>query len=116
MAYLGLSPEPDYPAAQYFTSPGEPLTCGDYCAGMKSELYTMRYVARPEGCLCPDEVARPEYSTELPMTPQQIEAAVKREQAITQMTPQQIEAQVKQAPQAGGGLALAAIVALLLLG
>lgn len=60
--------------------------------------------------------APPEYSTELPMTPQQIEAAVKREQAITQMTPQQIEAQVKQAPQAGGGLALAAIVAFLMLG
>lgn len=44
--------------------------------------------------------APPEYSTELPMTPQQIEAAVKREQP---------------AP-AGGGLALAAIAALLLLG
>ena len=42
--------------------------------------------------------APPEYSTELPMTPQQIEA------------------QVKQAPAQGGGLALAAIVAYLMLG
>jgi hypothetical protein len=111
MAYLGLSP--DYPD-QYFTSPGEPLTCGDYCATMKSEFYSMRYLPRPEGCICPGE--SPEFSTELPMTPQQIEAAIKRNQAIAQMTPQQIEAQVKQAPQAGGGLALAAIAALLLLG
>ena len=140
MAYLGLSPEPDYPAAQYFTSPGEPLTCGDYCATMKTEFYSMRYLQRPEGCICPGEVDGKKqgfpvtktgaeqydlieqqlqpglYTTELPMTPQQIEAAVKREQAITQMTPQQIEAQVKQAPQAGGGLALAAIAALLFLG
>ena len=44
--------------------------------------------------------APPEYSTELPMTPQQIEAAVKREQP---------------APT-GGGLALAAIAAYLILG
>lgn len=42
--------------------------------------------------------APPEYSTELPMTPQQIEA------------------QVKQAPAQGGGLALAAIAAYLILG
>ena len=86
MAYLGLSPEPDYPAAQYFTSPGEPLTCDHYCAGMKSGLYTMQYVARPEGCTCPGEVdAKKEVK------------------------------QIQPAP-AGGGLALAAIAALLMLG
>ena len=63
------------------------------------------------------------------MTPQEIEAAVKRELPMTlppplpspgtiQLTPQQIEAQVKQIqPEAtGGALALAAIAALLLLG
>lgn len=121
MAYLGLSP--DYPD-QYFTSPGEPLTCGDYCATMKTEFYSMRYLARPEGCICPGEVDAKKqgfpvtkpgaeqydlieqrvqpglYTTELPMTPQQIEAAVKREQA----------------PPTGGGLVLAAIAALLMLG
>lgn len=44
--------------------------------------------------------APPEYSTELPMTPQQIEAAVKRDQPSP----------------TGGGLALAAIAAYLILG
>jgi hypothetical protein len=97
MAYLGLSP--DYPD-QYLTSPGEPLTCGDYCATMKTEFYSMRYLPRPEGCICPGEVKGTEYTTELPMTPQQIEAAVKREQSSAQ----------------GGGVALAAIAALLMLG
>lgn len=43
--------------------------------------------------------APPEYSTELPMTPQQIEAQVKQIQ-----------------PAQGGGLALAAIAAYLILG
>jgi len=137
--------EPDYPD-QYLTeisSPGDPDNCARYCAWLaakKAGSLTMDYMERPPGCTCPDEVDAKKqgfpvtktgaeqydlieqqlqpglYTTELPMTPQQIEAAVKREQAITQMTPQQIEAQVKQAPQAGGGLALAAIAALLLLG
>jgi hypothetical protein len=125
MAYLGLSPE--YPD-QYFSDPQS--NCAVYCAWLAAKQagsLTMDYMERPPGCTCPGESpvvdnkkagfpVQPAYSTELPMTPQQIEAAVKREQTITQMTPQQIEAQVKQAPQAGGGLALAAIVALLLLG
>lgn len=118
MAYLGLSPEPD----QYFSEisfPGDADNCARYCAWLASRkggIVTMEYMERPPGCTCPDEIKGTEYTTELPMTPQQIEAAVKREQAITQMTPQQIEAQVKQAPPTGGGLALAAIAALLLLG
>ena len=91
---------------------------------MKAGFYTMQYLARPEGCTCPGEVDAKKqgfpvtkpgaeqydliekrvqpglYTTELPMTPQQIEAAVKREQSAA----------------AGGGLALAAIAALLILG
>lgn len=134
MAYLGLSP--DYPD-QYFTSPGESLTCGDYCAGMKSELYTMRYVARPEGCICPGEVDAKKQGFPVTKTgaeqydliEQQLQPGLYKPTPMTlpaplpspgtiQLTPQQIEAQVKQiqpAP-AGGGLALAAIAALLLLG
>lgn len=54
MAYLGLSPEPNYPD-QYFTSPGERLTCGDYCN--QGQSATMIYLARPEGCTCPGEAA-----------------------------------------------------------
>lgn len=83
MAYLGLSP--DYPD-QYFTSPGEALTCGDYCATMKAGIVPMEYLARPEGCTCPDEV--------------------------------DAKKQVKQIQPAptGGGLALAAIAAFLILG
>lgn len=110
--------------------PDREQNCARYCAWLtakKAGSLTMDYMERPPGCTCPGESpvvdnkkagfpVQPVYSTELPMTPQQIEAAVKREQAITQMTPQQIEAQVKQAPQAGGGLALAAIVAFLILG
>ena len=82
MAYLGLSPEPD----QYFTSPGEALSCGDYCATKKAGIYPMEYLPGPEGCTCPGEVD------------------AKKE--VTQIQP---------AP-AGGGLALAAIAALLILG
>lgn len=133
--------EPDYPD-QYFSVEPE-HNCAVYCdwlASKKAGSLTMDYMERPPGCTCPDDVDAKQqgfpvaktgaeqyddiekrvqpglYTTELPMTPQQIEAAVKREQAITQMTPQQIEAQVKQAPPAGGGLVLAAIAALLLLG
>lgn len=92
MAYLGLSPEPD----QYFTSPGKALSCGDYCATKKAGIYTMEYLPRPDNCTCPDEVASP---------------------GTIQWTPQQIEAQVKQIqPAQGGGLVLAAIAALLILG
>ena len=58
MAYLGLSPEPNYPD-QYFTSPGE-VIIDNKKAGFP---------------------VQPDYATELPMTPQQIEAQVKREQS-----------------------------------
>ena len=114
MAYLGLSP--DYPA-QYLTDvppPGDPDNCAVYCdwlASKKAGSFTMDYMERPPGCTCPGESpvvdnkkagfpVQPAFSTELPMTPQQIEAAVKREQSAAQ----------------GGGLALAAIAALLMLG
>lgn len=130
MAYLGLSP--DYPD-QYFSeipSPGDADNCARYCAWLASRkggIVTMEYMERPPGCTCPGE--SPAFSTELPMTPQEIEAAVKRELPMTlpaplpspgtiQLTPQQIEAQVKQIQPAaaGSGLVLAAIAALLLLG
>jgi len=105
MAYLGLSP--DYPD-QYFTSPGEPLTCGDYCATMKAGFYTMQYLARPEGCTCPGEVDAKKQN--FPVTKTGAEQYDLIEQRVQPtLTP------IQPAP-AGGGLALAAIAALLLLG
>ena len=106
MAYLGLSP--DYPD-QYFTSPGEPLTCGDYCATMKTEFYSMRYLPRPEGCICPGEVDAKKQG--FPVTKTGAEQYDLIEQRVQPtLTP------IQQAPAQGGGLALAAIAALLLLG
>lgn len=106
MAYLGLSP--DYPD-QYFTSPGEPLTCGDYCATMKTEFYSMRYLARPEGCICPGEVDAKKQG--FPVTKTGAEQYDLIEQRVQPtLTP------IQQAPPAGGGLALAAIAAFLILG
>ena len=123
--------------------PDREQNCARYCdwlASKKAGSFTMDYMERPPGCTCPGESpvvdnkkagfpVQPAFSTELPMTPQEIEAAVIRELPMTlpaplpspgmiQLTPQQIEAQVKQiqpAP-AGGALALAAIAALLMLG
>ena len=109
MAYLGMSWD-----LTEVSSPGDAENCARYCAWLASKkagIFTMDYMERPPGCTCSDEVdakkqgfpvTKPgtEYTTELPMTPQQIEAAVKREQS---------------APT-GGGLALAAIAALLMLG
>jgi len=94
MAYLGLSPEPNYPD-QYFTSPGE-VIIDNKKAGFP---------------------VQPDYATELPMTPQQIEKQVKREQAlnIAQMTPQQIEAQVKREQSPMALYVIGAIAAYLLL-
>ena len=106
MAYLGLSP--DYPD-QYFTSPGEPLTCGDYCATMKTEFYSMRYLPRPEGCICPGEVDAKKQG--FPVTKPGAEQYDLIEQRVQPtLTP------IQQAPAQGGGLALAAIAALLMLG
>jgi hypothetical protein len=99
MAYLGLSPE--YPETFVSLDPRErEISCGDYC----NQGAAMIYLPRPEGCTCPGEVFVDNKKIGFPV-----------EKSI-QLTPQQIEAQVKQAPQAGGGLALAAIAALLLLG
>jgi len=106
MAYLGLSP--DYPD-QYFTSPGEPLTCGDYCATMKTEFYSMRYLPRPEGCICPGEVDAKKQG--FPVTKTGAEQYDLIEQRVQPtLTP------IQQAPAQGGGVALAAIAALLMLG
>jgi hypothetical protein len=110
MAYLGLSPEPPQVPAlgdpeQYFSeisSPGDADNCARYCAWLASKKagsFTMDYMERPPGCTCPGEIKGTEYTTELPMTPQQIEAAVKQIQ-----------------PAQGSGLALAAIAAYLILG
>lgn len=98
MAYLGMSWD-----LTEVSSPGDAENCARYCAWLaakKAGSLTMDYMERPPGCTCSDEVKGTKYTTELPMTPQQIEAAVKREQSAA----------------TGGGLALAAIAALLLLG
>lgn len=107
MAYLGLSPEPDYPD-QYFTSPGEPLTCGDYCATKKAGIVPMEYLARPEGCTCPDEVDAKKQG--FPVTKPGAEQYDLIEQRM-----QPTLSPIQQAPAQGGGLALATIAALLIL-
>ena len=107
MAYLGLSP-------MEYVSAEPQSNCAQYCAWLAAKQagsLTLDYMERPPGCTCPSESpvvdnkkagfpVQPAFSTELPMTPQQIEAQVK---------------QIQPAP-AGGALALAAIAALLMLG
>lgn len=116
MAYLGLSPEPDHSDDQYFTTPGFALSCGDYCATKKAGIYPMENLPGPEGCTCPDEVDAKNQGFYKP-TPMTLPAPLPSPGTI-QLTPQQIEAQVKQiqSAPAGGGLVLAAIAALLILG
>lgn len=72
--------------------------CAQYCAWLAAKQagsLTLDYMERPPGCTCPSEspvvdnkkagfpVERemPIIRPEVPMTPQQIEAAVKREQS-----------------------------------
>lgn len=119
MAYLGLSP--DYPD-QYFSV--EPQSnCAVYCAWLASKKagsLTMDYIERPPGCTCPDEIDGKKQG--FPVTKTGAEQYDLIEQQVQpglyNPTPQQIEAQVKQIQPApmGGGLVLAAIAALLILG
>ena len=108
MAYLGLSP--DYPD-QYFSVEPE-HNCGVYCvwlAQKKAGSLTMDYMERPPGCTCPDEIDAKKQG--FPVTKTGAEQYDLIEQRVQPtLTP------IQQAPAQGGGLALAAIAALLLLG
>lgn len=104
MAYLGLSPEP------YFST--EPQSnCAVYCdwlAAKKAGSLTMDYMERPPGCTCPGEVDAKKQG--FPVTKTGAEQYDLIEQRVQPtLTP------IQPAP-AGGGLALAAIAALLMLG
>lgn len=138
MAYLGLSP--DYPDQYFSVDPQVYSNCARYCdwlAAKKAGSLTMDYMERPPGCTCPGEVDAKKQGFPVTKTgaeqydliEQQLQPGLYKPTPMTlpaplpspgtiQLTPQQIEAQVKQIQpaQAGGGLALAAIAALLILG